>query len=192
MVQNSICNNYISKFGFFQVDNALLPKFNFLFINYKRSEDNKTKERGFKMKKKTDYQKFSDKKLPPSHLLKNMLNAFLIGGAICTLGEAIMQFYLWTGLSKDLSGSATSVTLIFLSVLFTGLGLYSKLAHYAGAGTIVPITGFANAVASPAIEAKTEGYVLGVCSKIFTIAGPVIVFGTAASAVAGVCFLIFG
>ncbi len=143
------------------------------------------------MKKDTDYKKFSDKKLPPSHLFKNMLNAFLIGGGICTIGEAILKAYLWAGLEKDMAGAATSVTLIFLSVLFTGLGLYSKLARFAGAGTIVPITGFANAVASPAIEAKTEGNVLGVAAKIFTIAGPVIVYGTAASVLAGLYFLIF-
>ena len=91
----------------------------------------------------------------------------------------------------ETAGSATSVTLIFLGILFTGLGLYSKLAHYAGAGTIVPITGFANSVASPAIEARTEGFVLGVAAKIFTIAGPVIVYGTAASVIAGLWFYFF-
>lgn len=154
-------------------------------------DDNREKKGDIKMKKKTDYEKFSDRKVPPSHLFKNMLNAFLIGGGICTIGQGILEFYLWLGLQKDMAGTATSVTLIFLSVLFTGLGLYSKLAHFGGAGTIVPITGFANAVASPAIEAKTEGYVLGVCSKIFTIAGPVIVFGTAASVLSGLWFLIF-
>lgn len=143
------------------------------------------------MNDKKEYQKFADRKLPPSHLLKNCLNAFLIGGAICTVGEAISSMYKYFGLDKDMAGSATSITLIFLGILFTGLGLYSKLARFAGAGTIVPITGFANSVASPAIEAKTEGFVLGVAAKIFTIAGPVIVYGTVASVIAGLGFFFF-
>lgn len=143
------------------------------------------------MKKETDYKKYAERKLPPSHLFKNMINAFLVGGGICTLGEIILEGYKWAGVESDPAGSATSVTLIFLSTIFTGLGLYSKLARFAGAGTIVPITGFANAIVSPAIEAKTEGYVLGVGAKIFTIAGPVIVYGTAASVLAGICFYIF-
>lgn len=143
------------------------------------------------MDKKKEYKKFADKKVPPSNLLKNCINAFLIGGAICTVGESIMEMYKSLGLDKEMSGSATSVTLIFLGILFTGLGLYSKLAQYAGAGTIVPITGFANAVASPAIEARTEGFVLGVAAKIFTIAGPVIVYGTVASVISGLIFYIF-
>ncbi len=143
------------------------------------------------MDKKKEYKKFADKKVPPSNLLKNCINAFLIGGAICTVGEGIMEMYKSLGLDKEMSGSATSVTLIFLGILFTGLGLYSKLAQYAGAGTIVPITGFANAVASPAIEARTEGFVLGVAAKIFTIAGPVIVYGTVASVISGLIFYIF-
>ncbi len=143
------------------------------------------------MDKKKEYKKFADKKVPPSNLLKNCISAFLIGGAICTVGEGIMEMYKSLGLDKEMSGSATSVTLIFLGILFTGLGLYSKLAQYAGAGTIVPITGFANAVASPAIEARTEGFVLGVAAKIFTIAGPVIVYGTVASVISGLIFYIF-
>ena len=143
------------------------------------------------MKDKNEYQKFADRKLPPSHLLKNCINAFLIGGAICTLGEVITNVLKWAGLDKEMSSGFTTIILIFLSVLFTGLGLYPKLARFAGAGTIVPVTGFANAVAAPAIEAKTEGYVLGVAAKIFTIAGPVIVFGTAASVIVGIGFLIF-
>lgn len=137
---------------------------------------------------KKEYEKFAKRKYPSSPVLKNCIFAFLIGGAICTLGEGISQVYALIGFTKENAASLTSVTLIFLSVLFTGLGIYSKIAHYAGAGTIVPITGFANAVASPAIEAKTEGFVLGVAAKIFTIAGPVIVYGTAASVVAGIFY----
>ena len=111
--------------------------------------------------KKTEYKKIAERKVPPSKMFKNCIKAFLIGGAICTLGEAVSVMYKSFGLDKEMAGNATSVTLIFLGILFTGLGLYSKLARHAGAGTIVPITGFANSVASPAIEAKTEGFVLG-------------------------------
>lgn len=143
------------------------------------------------MDKNKEYQKLADKKQLPSPILKNCVNAFFIGGAICTVGEIISGIYKYCGLDVETAGSATSVTLIFLGILFTGLGLYSKLAHYAGAGTIVPITGFANSVASPAIEARTEGFVLGVAAKIFTIAGPVIVYGTAASVIAGLWFYFF-
>lgn len=140
---------------------------------------------------KQEYKKIAEKKLLPSNLLKNCTKAFLIGGGICTIGEGISTLYKFWGMDKEMAGSVTSITLIFLGVLFTGLGLYSKLARHAGAGTIVPITGFANAVASPAIEAKTEGFVLGVAAKIFTIAGPVIVYGTVASVIAGLGFYIF-
>ncbi len=143
------------------------------------------------MDKKKEYQKLADRKSPPSPILKNCINAFLIGGVICTIGEGISSMYKSFGLNKDMAGSATTITLIFLGILLTGLGVYSKIAHFAGAGTIVPVTGFANAVAAPAIEAKTEGYVLGVAAKIFTIAGPVIVYGTVASVIVGIGFLIF-
>ena len=141
--------------------------------------------------KKQEYKEFAEKKLPPSNLLKNCIKAFFVGGGICVIGEGISSVYKVWGMDKELAGSATSITLIFLGILFTGLGLYSKLARHAGAGTIVPITGFANAVASPAIEAKTEGFILGVAAKIFTIAGPVIVYGTVASVIAGLGFYIF-
>lgn len=141
--------------------------------------------------KKEEYKKFVDRKLPPSDLFKNSLKAFFVGGGICTIGEGISSLYKFWGMDKEIAGSATSITLIFLGILFTGLGLYSKLARHAGAGTIVPITGFANSVASPAIEAKTEGFILGVAAKIFTIAGPVIVYGTVASVIAGLGFYFF-
>ena len=140
---------------------------------------------------KDEYKKLANKKAPPSQLLKNCIKAFLIGGAICVIGEGISCIYKSFELDKETVGSATSITLIFLGILLTGLGLYSKLACHAGAGTIVPITGFANAVASPAIEAKTEGFILGVAAKIFTIAGPVIVYGTTASVIAGFYFYLF-
>ena len=139
---------------------------------------------------KKEYKKFSDKKSPSSKILKNCAAAFLSGGAICAFGELLFTVYEGFGMGKELTASAVSVTLIFLGVLLTGLNIYPKLAKYAGAGTVVPITGFANAVAAPSIEARTEGYVLGVGAKLFTIAGPVIVFGIGASFLAGIWYFI--
>lgn len=129
---------------------------------------------------------------PPSPLWKDCLWAFFVGGAICLLGEGLRQAYLAQGFPLTDAGTLTSVTLIALSGLFTGLGLYQKLAAKAGAGTLVPITGFANSVVSPAIEFKAEGWVTGVGAKIFTIAGPVIAFGTLASFVWGVVYWLVG
>ena len=123
---------------------------------------------------------------PPSPLGKDCLWAFFVGGGICLLGEVLRQWYLAKGLEAELAGTLTSCTLVALSALFTTLGLYQKLAAKAGAGSLVPITGFANAVVSAAIEFKTEGRVLGTGAKMFTIAGPVIVYGTLAAVVYGV------
>ena len=123
---------------------------------------------------------------PQSPLGKDCLWAFFVGGGICLLGEALRQWYLAKGLELELAGTLTSCTLVALSALFTTLGLYQKLAAKAGAGSLVPITGFANAVVSAAIEFKTEGRVLGTGAKMFTIAGPVIVYGTLAAVVYGV------
>ena len=123
---------------------------------------------------------------PPSPLGKDCLWAFFVGGGICLLGEVLRQWYLAKGLELELAGTLTSCTLVALSALFTTLGLYQKLAARAGAGSLVPITGFANAVVSAAIEFKTEGRVLGTGAKMFTIAGPVIVYGTLAAVVYGV------
>ena len=122
---------------------------------------------------------------PPSPLGKDSLLAFLVGGAICCLGQVFLNWYSSLGLDKDMAGTAASMSLVALSALFTGLSLYDDLAKHAGAGTLVPITGFANSIAAPAVELKTEGFVLGVGAKMFTIAGPVLVYGTAASAVYG-------
>lgn len=128
---------------------------------------------------------------PPSPAWKDCLWAFLVGGAICLLGEALRQMYLiWY--DKEMAGTLTSITLIFLSALATLPGWYQKLAAKAGAGTLVPITGFANSVVSPAIEFKAEGWVTGVGAKIFTIAGPVIAFGTLASWVWGLIYWAMG
>ncbi len=138
---------------------------------------------------KKEYQKMVEKKSPSSKTFKNSVKAFLIGGTICLIGQCFLSFYQTLNLSEEMTGAATSISMIFLGVLLTGLDIYPKIAKHGGAGTLVPITGFANAVSAPAIEAKTEGFVLGVGAKIFTIAGPVILYGTLASFLAGIVFL---
>lgn len=139
--------------------------------------------------KKNKYLKLVEEKSPKSKIFKNSVKAFVIGGIICTIGQCFLSFYKMMGLSKELSGSATSISMILISVILTGFDIYPKIAKHGGAGTLVPITGFANAVAAPAIEAKTEGYILGVGAKIFTISGPVILYGTIASFIAGIIYL---
>ena len=125
---------------------------------------------------------------PKSPIWRDCLKAFLVGGLICCLGQALLNGYSALGLSKEQSAIAECVTLVGLSALLTGLSLYDNIAKHAGAGTLVPITGFANAVAAPAVEFKTEGFVLGVGAKMFTIAGPVIVYGVSASVVYGLIY----
>ncbi len=138
-----------------------------------------------------EYSKYLDKKVPKSPLLKNMLFAFLIGGAICCVGQGFSDFYKTVlGLETEAVKTATSITMIFLGALFTGLNLYDDLAKYAGAGTLVPITGFANSIVSPAMEFKREGYILGLAAKMFTIAGPVLVYGISASIAVGFLYYI--
>ena len=127
---------------------------------------------------------------PKSPILKDSFNAFWIGGLICALGQLILNGYTALGLEKENAGTAMSMTLVALSALLTGLSLYDNIAKYAGAGTLVPITGFANAVAAPAVEFKTEGFILGVGAKMFTIAGPVIVYGVSASVLYGLIYWI--
>ena len=136
------------------------------------------------------YQKLVDKMAPKSPIWKNCLKAFLIGGLICTVGQALLEFYGLVGLDEEQSATAASMTLVAISALLTGLSLYDDIAKHAGAGTLVPITGFANAVSSAAIEFKTEGFILGVGAKMFTIAGPVIVYGVSASVVYGLIYWI--
>lgn len=125
---------------------------------------------------------------PNSHTLVDMLNAFWTGGLICVLGQLILNGWSLTGLDQTQAGTATSMTLVFLGALLTGIGIYDRMAKVAGAGTIVPITGFANSVVSPAMEFKTEGFVMGMSAKIFTIAGPVLVYGLSASVIYGVIY----
>ena len=137
-----------------------------------------------------EYGKLVQKLSPNSPMWKDCIWAFVVGGLICTLGQLIMNGYLALDMEKESASTATAMTLVALSALFTGLSLYDNLAKHAGAGTLVPITGFANAVAAPAVEFKTEGFILGVGAKMFTIAGPVIVYGLAASVVYGIIFWI--
>ena len=137
-----------------------------------------------------EYQQYVRRKAPKSPIVKDTVLAFLVGGAICVLGQLITNGYVRMGLDRADAGTAASITLIFLSALFTGLNLYNSLARFAGAGTLVPITGFANAVVSPAIDFKSEGFVTGMAAKMFTVAGPVIVFGTLSSAIYGVVLML--
>ncbi|MFB0921538.1 MAG: stage V sporulation protein AC [Oscillospiraceae bacterium] len=139
----------------------------------------------FKMSKE-EYGAYVKKVSPNSKLLPDMIKAFLIGGAICCVGQAILALYSSAGLSKELSATATSITLVFLGALLTGLGIYDDIAKHGGAGTLVPITGFANSVVAPALEFKTEGFVTGTGAKMFIISGPVIVYGISASIIYGI------
>ena len=137
-----------------------------------------------------EYSKLIKDISPKSPIVKNCIWAFLVGGTICCLGQLIKNGYLALGMEEESAGAAVSMTLVFLSALLTGLSVYDDIAKHAGAGTLVPITGFANAVSAPAIEFKTEGFILGVGAKIFTIAGPVILYGTVASVVYGIIYWI--
>lgn len=139
----------------------------------------------------TEYKRMYEKASPPSTLLKDMLWAFAVGGLICVLGQLLNELYEYCGMSEKQVKMLVPVTLIFLSALFTALHLFDKIAKHAGAGTLVPITGFANAVVSPSIEFRREGFVLGVGAKMFAIAGPVIAYGTAASVLYGIIYYIW-
>lgn len=140
---------------------------------------------------KKQYEEMTKKASPPSPKIKDFIWAFCVGGLICVIGQLFFRLYDYLGLNEKAVKMAVPVTLIFIAALLTGLKLFEKIAKHAGAGTLVPITGFANAVVSPAIEFKNEGQVLGIGAKIFTIAGPVILFGTAASIVYGIIYYIF-
>ena len=135
-----------------------------------------------------EYGKIVKELSPNSPMWKDCLLAFLVGGLICALGQLAVNGYTALGLEKEDAGTAASMSLVALSALLTGLSVYDDIAKHAGAGTLVPITGFANAVAAPAVEFKTEGFILGVGAKMFTIAGPVIVYGVSASVVYGLIY----
>jgi stage V sporulation protein AC len=139
-----------------------------------------------------EYNDYIKKRQPKSPFGKDLLLSFLIGGGICCIGQGIMDIYKSFGLLQTDAATATSITMVFLGALLTGLGIYDSLAKHGGGGTLVPITGFANSVVSPALEFKAEGIITGMAAKIFTIAGPVIVFGISASVIYGLILLLFG
>lgn len=144
-----------------------------------------------KIETKKDYQNYVDKVTPNSRTTFNVIKAFIVGGLICIGGQFVLDFWTNQGLSKDDAASATSITLIFIGILLTALNIYSKIGKFAGAGSIVPITGFANSIASPAIEFKSEGLILGVGAKLFQIAGPVLVYGISTSMLVGLIYFLF-
>ncbi len=139
-----------------------------------------------------EYRQYTERHAPRSPAGKNLLWAFLIGGLICCVGQFLIKLYASLGLDEESAAAAASVSLVFLGALLTGLGLYDTLARRAGAGTLVPITGFANSVVAPALEFKTEGFITGTAVKMFSIAGPVIVFGVSASVVYGLILCLIG
>lgn len=141
---------------------------------------------------KKEYNRYVARLAQKSPLGKDLLRSFLVGGLICVIGQLILNGFTALDLSEQDAAAATSVSLVFLSAVLTGLSVYDDIAKFAGAGTLVPITGFANAVVSPAIEFKAEGFVTGMAAKMFIIAGPVIVYGTVASVLYGLILLIFG
>ena len=132
-----------------------------------------------------EYREFAEKRAPRSPDRRNLVRAFVVGGTICLVGQLFMNLYLSMGLERDTASAFCSISLVFIGALLTGIGVYDDIARIGGAGTLVPITGFANSVAAPALEFKTEGFVTGTAVKMFSIAGPVIVYGTAASVVYG-------
>ena len=138
-----------------------------------------------------DYQKLVNNKTPNSPIIKNCFNSFWVGGLICSIGQLIMEFCKYQGLDIEISSSIVSVSLIFLSAFLTALNIFNKIGKFAGAGSLIPITGFANSIVSPAMEYKSEGYVMGVGAKMFTVAGPVLVYGISTSIIVGIIYLFF-
>ena len=140
------------------------------------------------MKKQSSYERYASKRAKSSPLFRDCLLAFLIGGLICAFAQGLTELYTYLNMTEDTVKILVPITLVGITALLTGLGIFDNIAKIGGAGTLVPITGFANAVTSPAIDSKSEGFVLGVGAKMFTIAGPVIVYGTVASVVYGVIY----
>ena len=138
-----------------------------------------------------DYQEYVNQKSPNSPILKNCFNAFWVGGLICSIGQIIFSFCLYKGLDETASGTIVSIILIALSAFLTGLNIFNKIGKFAGAGSLVPITGFANSVVAPAMEYKSEGYIMGVGAKMFTVAGPVLVYGISTSIIIGLVYFLF-
>ena len=140
---------------------------------------------------KETYKTYVEKKSPPSTILKNCFNAFWVGGLICTIGQVIFNICKQRGFDAQMSSTIVSILLIAISAFLTGLNLFNKIGKFAGAGSLIPITGFANSIVSPAMEYKSEGYVMGVGGKMFTVAGPVLVFGISASVIVGIIATFF-
>ena len=138
-----------------------------------------------------DYQKYVDEKTPNSPILKNCFNAFWVGGLICIIGQLIYDFFIFRGFSQELTSTIVSISLIFLSAFLTAINVFNKIGKFAGAGSLIPITGFANSIISPAMEYKSEGYIMGVGAKMFTVAGPVLVYGICTSVIVGLLYLLF-
>ena len=137
------------------------------------------------------YSDYVDKKTPNSPILKNCFNAFWVGGLICSIGQIIFSFCLYKGLDETASGTVVSIILIAISAFLTGLNIFNKIGKFAGAGSLVPITGFANSIVAPAMEYKSEGYIMGVGAKMFTVAGPVLVYGISTSIIVGIVYFLF-
>ena len=140
---------------------------------------------------KKDYQKYVEQKSPNSPIFKNCFNAFWVGGLICTIGQIIMNICKSKGFSVEISGTIVSIILIGVSAFLTSLNIFNKIGKFAGAGSLIPITGFANSIVSPSMEYKSEGYIMGVGGKMFTVAGPVLVFGISTSIIIGLIYMIF-
>ena len=138
-----------------------------------------------------EYEKYVEQKSPKSKLGRNMIRAFVVGGTICVIGQFISNYYKSVGFDSDTVAAMTSITLVFIGVLLTAIDIYDDIGKFAGAGSIVPITGFANSIASPAIEYKAEGLILGVGAKMFVIAGPVLVYGISSSVIIGIIYYFF-
>jgi len=139
---------------------------------------------------KEEYKKYAEKKIPKPTYFKNIIWAFIVGGLICTLGQVIRNWLFSRGLDDKAVAAGTSILLVFLGAFLTGIGIYDRLAKFAGAGSTVPITGFANSIVSPAMEYKKEGYIFGVAAQMFSIAGPVLVYGVGSSVIMGIIYLL--
>ena len=139
---------------------------------------------------KKDYQEYVEKKSPNSPIIKNCFNAFWVGGLICSIGQIIFNYCKYRGMDLQMSNTIVSIILIGISAFLTGLNLFNRIGKFAGAGSLVPITGFANSIVSPAMEYKSEGYVMGVGAKMFTVAGPVLVYGISASILVGLVYFV--
>ena len=140
---------------------------------------------------KEEYQEYVNSKSPNSPILKNCFNAFWVGGLICSIGQIIFEICKMRGVDETTSYTIVSMCLIFVSAFFTSLNIFNKIGKFAGAGSLIPITGFANSIVSPAMEYKSEGYVMGVGAKMFTVAGPVIVYGISSSIIVGLFYILF-